>query len=161
MKVSSKKSTRSGSRRPLEVFQACLAERGLRLTSQRQHVLAEALATAGHFDAEDLYGALRTAGRHVSLATVYRTLGLLRDCGLIRQAPRWEDRERYESVSGQQHHDHMLCVECGNVIEFCDDELESLQDRVCRRHGFAAMDHRMSIRGVCRACRTRGGTEGT
>jgi Fur family ferric uptake transcriptional regulator len=155
MKVNSKQRGRAVAQDPAGVFRACLAEKQLRFTAQRRDVFAEALNRGGHFDADDLYAALRAAGRYVSLATVYRTLGLLRECGLIRQAPRWEDRERYESVYGQQHHDHMLCVECGRVIEFCDDELEALQNRVCRRHGFAPIDHRMGIRGICRSCHAR------
>jgi len=145
---------------PVEAFRAYLARRGLRFTSQRRDVLAEALACSGHFDAEELHEALRASGRTVSMATVYRTLGLLCDCGLTRQVPRWEDRERYEAVDGRRHHDHMLCVECGRVIEFCDDELEALQKRICRRHGFAPLEHRMGIRGLCRTCRARARSEG-
>ena len=144
----------------MDVFRACLAERDLRLTAQRRAVLDEVLHAEGHFDAEDLHAALRAAGKAASMATVYRTLGLLRECGLVRRAPPWEGSERYETVHGQQHHDHMLCMECGRVIEFCDEELEALQARVCRRHGFAPIDHRMGIRGICRACRDRARTEG-
>ncbi len=143
----------------VEAFRACLSVRGLRFTAQRQHVLFEALARGGHFDAERLHEGLRAAGRAVSLATVYRTLGLLVDCGLIRQTPRWDDRECYETLRGRSHHDHMLCVECRRVIEFCDDELESLQARICRRYGFEPIDHRMGIRGLCRACRAGGKTK--
>ena len=160
MSVSKKRSGLGAARDAVEVFRARLAERGLRSTTQRRDVLAEALATSGHFDAEDLHEALRAAGKDVSLATVYRTLGLLRECGLIRQAPRWEDRERYEAVRGRQHHDHMLCVECGRVIEFRDDALEELQDLICRRHGFTPIDHRMGIRGLCRSCRARAKVKG-
>lgn len=145
---------------PVKLFRAYLAQRGLRFTAQRRDVLAEVLAGGGHFGAEELYASLRVTGRSVSLATVYRTLGLLCECGLVRQAPRWEDRERYESVHGQQHHDHMLCVECGRVIEFCDDELEALQSRICRRHGFVPIEHRMGIRGLCGPCRARARTKG-
>ena len=160
MNVIKKRRPRGLAKEPVEVFRACLAQRALRFTAQRRDVLAEVLASRGHFGAEDLYASLRASGRSVSLATVYRTLGLLCECGLIRQAPRWEDRERYESVYGQQHHDHMLCVECGRVIEFCDDELEALKSRICRRHGFAPIDHRIGIRGLCRTCRARARTKG-
>jgi Fur family ferric uptake transcriptional regulator len=155
MKVIKEKRSRRVADEPEGVFRACLAQNGLRLTVQRRDVLTAVLASQGHFAAEELHAALRASGKSVSLATVYRTLGLLCDCGLLRRAPRWEDRQRYESVYGQQHHDHMLCVECGRVIEFCDDELEDLQRRICRRHGFAPMERRMGIRGLCRTCRAR------
>ena len=160
MNVIKKRRTREMPEEPAAVFRACLAQRALRFTAQRRDVLAEVLASAGHFGAEELHAALRASGRSVSLATVYRTLGLLCECGLVRRTPRWEDRERYESVYGQQLHDHMLCVECGRVIEFCDAELEALKDRICRRHGFAPVDHRIGIRGLCRTCRARARDKG-
>jgi len=160
MSVSKKRRGSGAAKDAIEGFRACLARRGLRFTSQRRDVLVEVLASGGHFDAEELHEALRASGRTVSLATVYRTLGLLCDCGLTRRVPRWEDRERYEAVHGQRHHDHMLCVECGRVIEFCDDELEALQRRICRRHGFTPLEHRMGIRGLCRTCRARARARG-
>jgi Fur family ferric uptake transcriptional regulator len=107
----------------------------------------------GHFDAEDLYESCRRAGQNVSRATVYRTLGHLRDCGLVKEVLREHGRSSYETVYGHDHHDHMLCVACGGVIEFCDDRIEDLQQRICRRHGFKPLDHRMGIRGLCRDCR--------
>lgn len=136
-------------------FRAYLAERGLRLTAQRQLVLAEALRRAGHFDAEELYEAFRAGRKGVSRATVYRTLARLNECGLIKEALRLGGRARYEAVYGINHHDHMVCAECGRVIEFCDEAIEELQERVCRRHGFKPLEHRMGIRGVCRKCLAR------
>jgi len=134
-------------------FRRFLAERGMRLTAQRRLVLQEALRREGHFDAEEFCAALREAGGAVSRATVYRTLRHLRDCGLIREMPQPRGPAKYEHLHADQHHDHMVCIECGRVIEFFDDTLEAVQERVCWRHGFKAMDHRMSIRGLCRACR--------
>ena len=139
-----------------------LRRSGLRATPQRRAVLREVLRGGEHFDAEQLYDRLRERGKKVSLATVYRTLGLLTEAGLIREVLQGDgDRARYEAVYGHPHHDHMVCVECGRVIEFCDERIEQLQRLVCRRHGFRALDHRMGIRGVCRQCReARAGREG-
>lgn len=134
-------------------FRGYLAERGLRCTAPRLHVLNVALRRAGHFEAEDLYEGLREGGRSASRATVYRTLVHLTECGLIKEALRSEGRARYEGVYGIEHHDHMVCAECGRVIEFCDEMIEELQERVCRRHGFRPLEHRMAIRGICRECR--------
>ena len=136
-------------------FRAYLAAHGLRLTAQRRVVLGEVLKRSDHFDADELHEALRASGEGVSLATVYRALGLLTDCGLLRQAPRWRSRERYEAVREQEQHGHMVCLACGKVIEFCDKDLEAMQRRICRRHGFKALEYRMGIRGICKGCRAR------
>lgn len=137
----------------VEELRAYLARRGLRYTAQRRLVLEEALRRPGHFDAEQLYESLRAAGKNISRATVYRALGHLKDCGLIREVLRCRGRASYEVVYGHEHHDHMLCVECGRVIEFRDDRIEELQRRICRKHGFRAAEHRLGIRGICRECR--------
>ncbi len=131
-----------------------LRRRGLRATAQRRAVLREVVRADEHFDAEQLHDRLRRRGEEVSLATVYRTLALLAEAGLIREVLHGNgDRAHYEVIYGHAHHDHMMCVECGKVIEFCDDRIEQLQRLICRRHGFQALDHRMGIRGVCRECR--------
>jgi len=131
-------------------FRSYLRGRGLRFTAQRRAVLEGVMAREGHFDAEQLHDAL---GQDVSLATVYRTLSLLQEAGLIREVIQEADRARYEAVYGHAHHDHMICVRCGKVIEFCDERIEDLQRSICREHSFRALDHRMGIRGVCRQCR--------
>lgn len=130
-----------------------LTERGLRYTAQRRLILAAALRSAGHFDAEELYERFRAGGEGVSRATVYRTLAHLAECGLIKELLQSRGPALYEAVYGLGHHDHMVCVECGEAIEFCDEQIEDLQRRICRRHDFKPLEHRMSIRGVCRKCR--------
>jgi Fur family ferric uptake transcriptional regulator len=137
----------------ITLFGTHLREAGLRFTRQRRLVLAEVLGRTDHFDAEAIERSLEAAGQRVSLATVYRTLGLLADAALIREAPRRDGRAYYEVAFGSTHHDHMVCVECGRVIEFCDQQIEDQQRRVCREYGFGPIDHRMQIRGVCRDCR--------
>jgi Fur family ferric uptake transcriptional regulator len=94
----------------------------------------------------------------LSSATIYRTLPLFVRSGIIRETLRGKRRSRYEHVWEQEHHDHFECLSCGAIIEFKDDALERLQDRICRRHGFRAVEHRLGIRGYCAACkgRTRG-----
>ncbi len=137
----------------LAAFGAYLASRGLRFTAQRRLVLQEAFRRPGHFTAEELHGEFREAGSSVSLATVYRTLGLLSEAGLIKEVLQSRGMASYETAFGQEHHDHMLCIRCGKVIEFRDDSIEDLQRRICRAHGFTATEHRLGIRGVCRECR--------
>ena len=122
-------------------------------TSQRRTILAEVLSSQGHFDAELLLDRLRSKGHRVSRATVYRTLNRLQEWDLVREVFRADGRAQYEHASG--HHDHMLCVRCGKVIEFADETIESLQDEVCRKHGFKALKHRMAIHGICSECRDK------
>jgi len=124
----------------------------MRLTAQRRLVLQEAFRRSAHFTAEQLHEQFHNAGVSVSLSTVYRTLGLLSQVGLIREVLQCRGMASYETVFGQDHHDHMLCVRCGKVIEFRDDAIEELQRKICREHGFTATEHRLGIRGICREC---------
>jgi len=136
----------------LRRFRAYLSSGGLRLTGQRRRVLEAVLRQTEHFDADYLYEVLREEGQRASRSTVYRTLHHLRECGLVREMAHPRGRATYEPVLGREHHDHMLCVRCGAVLEFVDERIEALQKSVCRRYGFRALDHRMSIRGLCKKC---------
>jgi Fur family ferric uptake transcriptional regulator len=137
----------------LWTFSSYLRREGLRFTRQRRCILEKVLRRGGHFDAEELHRELAAAGHDVSLATVYRTLSLLQEAGVLKEVLQSRDRAHYEVIYGHAHHDHMICVECGKVIEFCDERIEDLQRRICREYGFQTLDHRMGIRGVCSKCR--------
>jgi Fur family ferric uptake transcriptional regulator len=125
---------------------------GLKLTQGRTTILESVDACEGHFDADELYDILKRAGAKVSRATVYRTLPLLVKTGVIKETVRSGDRSRYEHSFGHSHHDHLECISCGKIVEFKVDEIERLQDRLCRRNGFKAVDHQLFIRGYCSAC---------
>ena len=135
-----------------EAFIAFLQDRGLRYTKERQAIFEEAAAFKGHFDPEMLYLTILSKGARVSRASVYRTLALMRDAGVIESVENAERIARYESTIGRQHHDHMLCTSCGKVIEFYSEKLESIQDALCQEHGFAGLSHSLEIRGLCRNC---------
>jgi Fur family transcriptional regulator, ferric uptake regulator len=140
---------------PGDHFRAFLKENGLTLTAARRAILEGIAAARGHFDADELHAALK--GRGVSAATIYRALPLFVEAGILRETLRARGRSRYEPAFGREHHDHLECLSCGAVIEFRDDALEALQDRVCRRHGFRPVEHRLGIRGYCRACARKAG----
>jgi len=133
-------------------FAAFLAARGLRMTRERGAILAEVLARGDHFSPEDLHDALKRRGAAVSLASVYRTLPLLADAGIIAAAERTAKLTRWERAAGRGHHDHMRCACCGKAIEFYSAELERLQERLCRAHRFTSLRHTLQIHGICRAC---------
>jgi Fur family ferric uptake transcriptional regulator len=130
-----------------------LRGRNLQWTPQRDSIFQEVLQTQGHFDAEELSDRLKAKAKRVSRATVYRTLPHLQESGLIQEVLRIEGRAQYERRAG--HHDHMLCVRCGRIIEFRQEAIERLQNKVCRSYGFKPLEHRMGIRGICKECREK------
>jgi len=141
----------------LETFRRFLASRGLRLTRDRQTILAQVFATHDHFSMDDLFVALRLRGKRLSKTTLYRNLPLLVESGLIRRVPRDTENGRFEHVLGHPHHDHLICLTCGREIEFSSDQIERAQDDICRRFAFEPVRHRLGIWGYCRSCRPRGG----
>jgi Fur family ferric uptake transcriptional regulator len=128
---------------------------GLKLTLGRSTILESVEKCEGHFDADGLYEAARRRGAKVSRATVYRTLPLLVKTGVIKETLRSGDRSLYEHAFGHAHHDHLECISCGKIVEFKVDEIEMLQESLCRKNGFTAVDHQLSIRGYCSYCRRK------
>jgi len=129
-------------------FRAMITEKGMRFTRERAEILRGSCSTSGHFVAE---GLAERVG--VSVATVYRNLPLMMEAGIIRRTVDMPDgRGAYEHVWGRDHHDHLVCVRCGEVVEFHFPALEVLQEHVAREHGFTLMDHRMELFGVCPRC---------
>jgi len=135
-----------------EQFRHFLGNRGLRVTTERLAIFDEVMASPGHFDVETLLARLRKGKRRVSRATLYRTLGHLVDSGLVQKIETGEGLSRYEKMYGREHHDHMICVGCGSSIEFECEEIERLQDWVCRRNRFTLLGHTLQIKGLCRKC---------
>jgi len=140
-------------------FREFLATRGLRMTREREVILDAVLDTHDHFDVERLYIELRRRERFVSRATVYRTLHLLVESGLVDRARFGTDAFSYEQMHGREHHDHMVCNRCGSVIEFVSSEIERLQDLACAAHDFLPQSHRLTIFGLCSGCVRRMGMD--
>ena len=134
-------------------FERYLRSQGLKFTSQRRLILNKVLTKHDHFEADDLYMAFRGEGKRLSRATVYRTLPLLVKSGLIRKVQFGENHAHYEHTMGHRHHDHLICVTCGRVVEFFDESIEHLQDNVCAKHDFQARSHSLEIKGYCSQCR--------
>ena len=134
-------------------FKVYLKRRRLKFTPERRTILEGVLALHRHFDVDQLYEKLRKQGRHLSRATIYRTLPLLVKSNLIRETLGSQEKGSYEHVFGHEHHDHLLCIKCGKVIEFKEEEIENLQKRVCNKYGFKALEHKLGIEGYCKNCR--------
>ena len=121
-------------------------ERGLRLTEQRR-LIARVLSDADdHPDAEELYARASRVDPKISLATVYRTVRLFSEAGIIETHDFRDGRARYESADSD-HHDHLIDVQSGEVIEFVDEEIEALQHRIAEKLGYELVDHRLELYG--------------
>jgi Fur family ferric uptake transcriptional regulator len=137
-------------------FQDFLAQNALKLTTEREALVREIFGTHYHFEADELLFKMKEKGLKISRATVYRTLELLVKSGLVRRVHLGEDHYHYEHVSGNSHHDHLVCTACGMVIEFHDEGLEQRQREICERKKFTPTFHNLQILGLCDACRRKG-----
>lgn len=128
-------------------IEALCAEKGLRITEQRR-VIAQVLSDAeDHPDVEALHARSSAIDPGISIATVYRTVRLFEEAGILERHDFGDGRSRYEAAP-ESHHDHLVDVETGNVIEFVDPELEQLQRQIAEKLGFRLVDHRMELYGV-------------
>jgi len=134
-----------------DLFRDYLRERGLKYTAERQLLLKAVLASQEHFEPDDVLVTLRQQGIRVGKATIYRTLPLLVDCGILRRSF-LGDRAYYEHSLGLTPHDHMVCRNCGRVIEFDSTDLLQLRERLASAKGFKALSHRFQIAGICADC---------
>ena len=126
------------------IEKACL-DKGLRMTEQRRVIARVVEEAYDHPDAEELYRRASAVDPHISIATVYRTVKLFEDAGILERHDFRDGRARYEEISG--HHDHLIDLSTGKVIEFVDEEIEKLQQRVARELGFELVDHRLELYG--------------
>lgn len=141
------------SQSPEEKFREYLASRPRRqrFTPQRRDMVRYIFSKHNHFDADELIDELKDAGFRVSRATVYRTLDKLVDAGLLRRI-NLGSRTVYEHDYGYAQHDHLLCEQCGTMIEFQDPQIEKLISDVCQQNHFQYQGHTFVIRGMCAAC---------
>ena len=122
-------------------------ERGMRMTDQRRVIARVLEASADHPDVEELYRRSSAVDARISISTVYRTVKLFEDAGIIVRHDFRGGRSRYETVP-DGHHDHLIDLKTGQVIEFHSPEIEALQERIAREHGFRLVDHRLELYGV-------------
>jgi Fur family ferric uptake transcriptional regulator len=134
------------------VFRDFLKSKGLKFTRERECILDEVFAVHGHFDPEQLLARLRERCLKVSKASLYRTLPLLVESGLIEQVEKNDKHAHYEHTYGHSHHDHLICLSCGTVFEVFSPELEDVQEDLCRKADFRGVSHTLEVRGYCGSC---------
>lgn len=137
--------------RLVSVTQA-LKGKGIRLTSERQLILRRAVSHL-HFSAEELVGDVRAIDSSVSRMTVFRTLSLLQQVGLVEKHDFRYGPPYYEVTYGKAHHDHLMCMHCGEIIEFQEPRWERLQEEVVKRYNYKLLSHTHKLYGLCRVCR--------
>ncbi len=150
---------KEGIERAMTRLREAVKERGLKASSVREAVARAALTRRGHFTVDDLIHDLRdgkTERRDAHMTTVYRTLPLLVDVGLLQLTLLSKgDEARYERAFEREHHDHLICDECGMVVEFHFEALEVLQRDIAEQYGFQLTDHVPELHGPCKNCRAK------
>ena len=136
------------------IEQLC-ADKGLRMTEQRRTIARVLSDATDHPDAEELYRRASSLDPHISIATVYRTVKLFEDAGILERHDFRDGRARYEEAP-DAHHDHLIDVQTGQVIEFRNEDIEKLQKRVAEELGFELVDHRLELYGVPKGAKKSG-----
>jgi Fur family transcriptional regulator, ferric uptake regulator len=145
--------------RALDRFREWLKERGLKTTSQRDDIARVFLNAGRHISVEELYAEVKKVNPRVGYATVYRTLRLLKECGLAVERHFNDGEARYETAEGEKRaHDHFICERCSRIIEFSGFEMDALDERIAKKLGAVITRHRLELYGICRQCREGDGS---
>ncbi len=150
---------REGARTASDALGEAITARGLKHSRQRTVIADAFFRMGGHVAIDELVARVREQDPRVSVATVYRTMKLLAECGLAVARHFGDGQTRYEPAVRRHHHDHLICTSCGDIVEFESERIEELQERVARRHGFEVEHHRLEIYGRCARCRGAAGKE--
>ncbi|MDI6727191.1 MAG: Fur family transcriptional regulator [Smithellaceae bacterium] len=137
----------------VRMFNEYAAGKGLKSTRQREAILEFFLSLDRHLSIEDLYLEIHQKYPKIGYATVCRTMKLFAEAGIALGVDFGDGLMRYEHSSVGQHHDHLVCTECGAIIEFSNDTIEKIQGTIARKHGFLIRSHRLELYGLCAACR--------
>ncbi len=132
-----------------EALDLYLERHKLKQTQQRKIIVEYFLRINAHVDAEELHRRVRDEGQDIGLATIYRTLNLLTDAGLVEERSFQDGRSVFEVASPNSHHDHLVCTDCGIIIEFENDDIERLQKSIAEQYGMELKTHRLDLFGVC------------
>ena len=136
----------------IDVLENYISENNLKITKQRRTVLKAFLECKNHISVEELYNTILKAEPKIGLATVYRTLALLTKSGLALEMDFGDGQKRYESSYRTVHHDHMVCTECGKIIEFNHPLIEKYQEEIAKENSFKITSHKLDLFGYCLDC---------
>lgn len=134
-------------------FRDYLHSKGLKSTHQREVVIELFLQADKHYSVEDLYHAAQREDKRIGYSTVYRTLKLLVEVGMAEERRFSGEVTRFELVHRGKHHDHLICIKCGRIIEFTNDRIEKLQEEIAKKRNFKITDSKYEIYGYCSRCK--------
>lgn len=137
------------------LLQAYMNKKVLRSTDQRKLIVETFFHSDNHVSIEELLAKVRSQDPRVGYATVYRTLKLLAECGVANERRFGDGLTRYELADDTSHHDHLICLECGDITEFEEAQIEELQEGVARKYGFVLRSHKHELYGFCPRCQTK------
>ncbi len=132
---------------------AYMAKKGMRTTDQRKLIVETFFGSENHVSIEELLAQVRARDPKVGYATVYRTLKLLAECGVANERRFGDGLTRYELADDASHHDHLICIDCGDITEFEEPRIEELQERVAKKYGYSLRSHKHELYGLCPKCR--------
>jgi Fur family ferric uptake transcriptional regulator len=136
-------------------LEAYMTRRGLRSTEQRRVIIDTFFGATEHITIDTLLREVRAVDARVGYATVYRTMKLLTESGVVQEHKFGDGFTRYELSDDDAHHDHLICMECGKITEFEEDAIEELQAKIAKRHGFLVRAHKHEMYGVCSDCQAK------
>ncbi|MGA3121070.1 MAG: Fur family transcriptional regulator [Polyangiaceae bacterium] len=137
------------------MLEAYMAKKGLRATDQRRLIVETFFRAENHVSIEELLSQVRAKDARVGYATVYRTLKLLTESGVANERRFGDGLTRYELADDATHHDHLICIECSDIVEFEEPRIEVLQEKVAHKYGFALRSHKHELYGVCPRCQAK------
>ncbi len=135
-----------------QLLKKCMEERGLKSTSQRDDIADIFFKTNTHISLDELLKKVKRKNPKIGYATVYRTMRLLADCGLALERKFGDGQTRYEHIPDDSHHDHLICIKCGKILEFKNEKIEELQNEIAKKMGFTVTNHKMELYGHCSNC---------
>lgn len=138
----------------LEDLKVVLKNKGMKYTEQRAVILQILLNIDDHLNAEEVHRIVKEKypKQNIGIATIYRTLNFLEDVNLISSISFGKEGKKYEGNVSREHHDHIICVSCGKIVEFFDEDIEKRQENIANKNGFKITDHTMQIFGICQKC---------
>ncbi|NPA04032.1 MAG: transcriptional repressor [Epsilonproteobacteria bacterium] len=135
----------------LKELRSVVKKKGLKYSLQREQILKALFDSSCHLTPEEVHQKVKIINPSIGLATVYRTLSLLEKENLVTSISFGSEGKKYELNRGE-HHDHMICIKCGKIIEFFKEELERLQERIAKDNGFKLLSHQLNMYGICKEC---------
>ena len=137
-------------------FSNYLKKKGLKITSQRLLVAEKVFGMESHFTVDALAEALKDRRGEISRATIYRIVSVMVEAGQLTEHNFGQNAKYYEHIPGQEHHDHILCLDCGRIDEFVNDKIEQMQLNIAGEHGYDLADHSLNLYGRCQELRAKG-----